>query len=97
MTFMDEWKNCLPNTKTLNDTGVVVDIGKEKENYVIGLNFVHANTQAVWKLCFRRNATHYNLLRGQYCLQHKPTIRKCHQEEIAQLLEMAMFDAIIFN
>jgi len=97
MTFMDEWTNCLPNTKMLNDTGVVVDIGKEKENYVIGLNFVHANTQAVWKLCFRRNATHYGQVWGQYCLQHEPTIRKCRQEEIAQLLEMAMFDAIIYN
>jgi len=111
MTFMDDWMNCLPNTTAVddsfstkppskaNDNGVVLDIGKGKKNetQMIRLNFVHANTRAVWKLCFRRNATHYDQAWGQYCLQHQPLIRKCRQEEIAQLLEMAMFDIIIYN
>jgi len=111
MTYMDDWTNCLPNTTALDDSfstkppsrvsdnGVVLDIGKGKwsnETRMIRLNFVHANTEAVWKLCFR-NATHFNTHWGEYCLQHQPLIRKCRQEEIAQLLEMAMFDAIIFN
>jgi len=110
LTFMDDWTNCIPNTTTahhslsmkpsslgINDKELVVDIGKGQNNKMIRLNFVHTNTQAVWKLCLRRNATHYNRVWGQYCLQHEPSMRKCHQQEIAQLLDMALFDAIIFN
>jgi len=111
MTFIDEWQNCLPDTMAIDDSfstkppsrgsnnSVVLDIGKgdkTNETKTIRLNFIHANTTAIWKLCFR-NATHFSEEWGQYCLNHQPLIRKCRQEEIAQLLEMAMFDAIISN
>jgi len=103
MNFMVDWTNCLPDTTAVDDSfstkSVVLDIGKKNKTNktkTIRLNFVHANTKAVWKLCFR-NATHFNKKWRTYCLQHQPVIRKCRQEEIAQLLEMAMFDAIISN
>jgi len=111
MNFMVDWTNCLPDTTAVDDSfstkppsrvsnnSVVLDIGKKNktnETKTIRLNFVHANTKAVWKLCFR-NATHFNNKWRKYCLNHQPVIRKCRQEEIAQLLEMAMFDAIISN
>jgi len=109
-TFIHDWINCLPNTTAVdnsfstkpplrgNDNGMVLNIGNREKNetQMIRLNFVHANTQAVWKLCFR-NITHFDIEWGTYCLQHQPLIRQCRQEEIAQLLEMAMFDALIYN
>eukprot|EP00978_Attheya_sp_CCMP212_P012670 scaffold31678_cov58-Attheya_sp.AAC.3 len=80
-----------------NDDVVYIGRSQHNQSQAIRLHSVQADTQAVWKLCLRNMAVPDDRGWGIVCLCNDPTMRNCRNEETAQLLEMAMFDAIIRN
>jgi hypothetical protein len=84
----------LPKTKST--TKGPISPQTPQDGRFIRLRPVEANASQTWKICLR-NMDKYDGNWRKTCLTNTPTIRRCRHDEMAQLVEMALFDALILN
>lgn len=92
----------LLSSALLQTTNAIMIPGNNSDtSQLLSIQPVQTDPHAVWRLCFRNFSLPYiDWLRwcaGEVGGPATVARRSCRQTEIAQLLEMALFDAIIYN
>ena len=98
MVFVKDWTHCFPVRTTRSDSDGTqsprwFDNGTVRVE--LQQRLVSTNESAFYRLC-PRNMSLYDKV-AEECLERPSSLRPCHGAEVVQILEMLMFDALIFN
>ena len=106
LTFIDEWTNCIPRSTTILDKDEIANSNKEADNFFldignnnqrIRLEPIQVDESKSFKLCLRNMKVYDGKWKDQCFKQGKATRRQCYHSEVSQLVELALFDALIAN
>lgn len=109
LTFLgDDWTRCIPTITNTNSEAKLSIHNNKDDDFLhlvldntttmapLSIKTIDVDTRQDWKCCFR-NMSVYDKTWRKECLQRDFVRYKCENAHVAQLLEMATFDALISN